>query len=114
MTTKSFVVVISASLISMVALVGLILNGTHRTPADRAPDKNGAAGVVRVSVVEGSVVVQRGDGHVQTYAVRNAPMIPGDSVSTGEASRAELQFDGYTAIRLGGNAQARIVNDEPE
>jgi hypothetical protein len=40
-------------------------------------------------------------------------MLPGDYTSTGNASRAELQFDGYTAVRLGGNVQARIVSDGP-
>jgi hypothetical protein len=64
-------------------------------------------------VVDGSVVVQRGGSHVQTNAVPNAPMLPGDYISTANASRAELQFDGYTAVRLGGNVQARIVSDGP-
>ncbi|HEY6326682.1 MAG TPA: DUF6600 domain-containing protein [Candidatus Cybelea sp.] len=50
---------------------------------------------------------------MQTNAVRNAPMLPGDYISTGKASRAELQFDGYTAVRLGGNAQVRIVSNDP-
>ncbi|HZY97332.1 MAG TPA: DUF6600 domain-containing protein [Candidatus Cybelea sp.] len=108
MTTKSFI-----SVISVVALVGVILTSALRTPAEQASDKNGP-GVVRVSVVEGSAVVQRGDSHVQTNAVRNAPMLPGDYISTGKTSRAELQFDGYTAVRLGGNVQARIVNNDPK
>jgi hypothetical protein len=107
MTTKSLI-----SLISVVAIAAVMLTGALRTPVERAPDKNGP-GVVRVSVVEASAVVQRGHSDVQTNAVRNAPMLPGDYISTGKASRAELQFDGYTAVRLGGNAQARIVNNDP-
>ena len=118
MTTKSFVVIAVLSAISAAAFVGVMLSGAmlssvHRTPTERAPDENGP-GVVRVSVVEGSAVVQRGDSHVQTNAVPNAPMLPGDYISTGNASRAELQFDGYTAVRLGGNVQARIVSDGPK
>jgi hypothetical protein len=105
MTTKSLI-----SVISVVAIAAVMLTGALRTPVERAPDKNGP-GVVRVSVVEGSAVVQRGHSDVQTNAVRNAPMLPGDYISTGKASRGELQFDGYTAVRLGGNAQARIVNN---
>jgi hypothetical protein len=66
-----------------------------------------------VSLVDGSAVVQRGGSRVQTIAVRNAPMLPGDYISTGKTSRAELQFDGYTAVRLGGNIQARIVSNDP-
>ncbi|MBV8197006.1 MAG: FecR domain-containing protein [Candidatus Eremiobacteraeota bacterium] len=45
--------------------------------------------------------------------MRNAPLLPGDYVSTGKTSRAELQFDGMTAVRLGGNVQARITNNDP-
>jgi len=81
-------------------------------PAEQAPDKNGP-GVARVSVIQGSAVVQRGDSQTQTAAVRNAPLLPGDYISTGSTSRAELQFDGFTAVRLGGNVQARITNNDP-
>src|ERR1700730_1383208 len=112
MTSKSSISVISASVISVGALVGVILTSGLRHPPQQAADKN-RPGVVRVSVAEGSAVVQRGDSDVQTSAVRNAPMLPGDYISTGKASRAELQFDGYTAVRLGGNVQARIVNGSP-
>ncbi len=116
MITKS-VSVISATLISVAVLVGVILTSALRTPHEQAPNRNGPGtagpGVVRVSVVEGSAVVQRGDSHVQTNAVRNAPMLPGDYISTGTTSHAELQFDGYTAVRLGGTAQARIVSNDP-
>jgi FecR protein len=107
MTTKSIISVISA-----VGVGGIILASALRTPTERAPDRS-APGVVRVSIVEGSAVVQRGDSRVQTNAIVNAPMLPGDYISTGKTSRAELQFDGYTALRLGGNVQARIVNDGP-
>ena len=101
------------SLTCGVALVGVTLTGALPAPAaDQAPDKNGP-GVARISVLEGSAVVQRGDSHTQTNAVRNAPLLPGDYISTGETSRVELQFDGSTAVRLGGNVQARITNDDP-
>lgn len=112
MTTKT-IGVISVSVFSVAALMVLILVSALRTPQAQAPTTNGP-GVIRVSLVDGSAVVRRGDGHVQTNAVRNAPMLPGDYISTGTASRAELQFDGYTAIRLGENVQARIATDDPQ
>jgi hypothetical protein len=121
MTTKSLVSVISVIVIAVAALVGGLLAITLRTPVaqtsivrnsvERRPSLKGP-GVVRVSVIDGSTVIQRGDSHVQTSAVRNAPMLPGDYISTGNASRAELQFDGFTAIRLGEDAQARIVSND--
>ncbi|MBV8345531.1 MAG: FecR domain-containing protein, partial [Candidatus Eremiobacteraeota bacterium] len=46
-------------------------------------------------------------------AVRNTPLLPGDYISTGQTSRAEIQFDGETAVRLGGNVQARVTNNDP-
>jgi hypothetical protein len=66
-----------------------------------------------MSVVQGSTVIQRGDSNTQSDAVVNAPLLPGDYVSTGNSSRAELQYDGATAIRLGGNVQARVTNNDP-
>ncbi|MBV9233602.1 MAG: FecR domain-containing protein [Candidatus Eremiobacteraeota bacterium] len=90
----------------------MTLGSALPAPAEQAPDKDGP-GVARVSVIEGSAVVQRGDSHTQTAAVRNAPLLPGDYVSTGSTSRAELQFDGMTAVRLGGSVQARITNNDP-
>ena len=107
MTSKWF-----TSLISGAALLGVTLTSALPALAEQAPDKNGP-GVARISIIEGSAVVQRGESHTQTAAVRNAPLLPGDYVSTGNTSRAELQFDGYTAIRLGGNVQARITNNDP-
>jgi hypothetical protein len=100
------------SFISGVALIGMTLGSTLPAVAEQAPDGNGP-GVARVSVIQGSAVVQRGDSNAQTTAVINAPLLPGDYVSTGGTSRAELQFDGETAVRLGGNVQARITDNDP-
>jgi hypothetical protein len=100
------------SLVSGVALAGLTLSSVLPAWAQQAPDKSGP-GVTRVSIVQGQVVVQRGDSNKQVAAAVNAPLLPGDYISTGANSRGELQFDGATAVRLGGNVQARITNDDP-
>lgn len=100
------------SLISGIALVGVTLTSAFPAAAEQAPDKNGPA-VARVSVIQGSAVVQRGDSHTQSAAVRNTPLLPGDYISTGQTSRAEVQFDGETAVRLGGNVQARVTDNDP-
>ncbi len=106
MKTKPYIRVIS-----WVALVGVTLTGGMLIPTAKAPAETGPD-VARVSIVDGSAVIQRGDSHTQTNAVRNAPMLPGDYISTGKTSRSELQFDGYTALRLGGNVQARITSND--
>ncbi len=108
MTSKWF-----TSLISGVALVGVTFTSAFpAAAAEQAPDKNGPA-VARVSIIQGSAVVQRGDSHTQSAAVRNTPLLPGDYISTGQTSRAEVQFDGETAVRLGGNVQARVTDNDP-
>ncbi|HEY1868348.1 MAG TPA: DUF6600 domain-containing protein, partial [Candidatus Cybelea sp.] len=99
------------SLISTVALFGVTVSSAVPASAEQAQGKG--PGVTRVSIVQGQVVVQRGDSNKQVAAVVNAPLLPGDYISTGERSRGELQFDGSTALRLGGNVQARITNDDP-
>jgi hypothetical protein len=100
------------SFISGVALIGMTLGSTLPASAEQAPDNNGP-GVARVSVVQGDAVIQRGDSNTQSAAVVNAPLLPGDYVSTEGTSRAELQFDGETAVRLGGNVQARVTDNNP-
>jgi len=107
MTSKWF-----TSLLCGFALIGVTLSSALPAAAEQAPDKNGP-GVARVSIVEGSVVVQRGDSNKQVAAVVNAPLLPGDYISTAGTSRGELQFDGATAVRLGGNVQARITGNDP-
>ncbi len=95
----------------MVALIGVTVSSALPASAEQPTGKG--PGVTRVSIVEGQVVVQRGDSNKQVSAVVNAPLLPGDYISTGQRSRGELQFDGSTALRLGGNVQARITNDDP-
>jgi FecR protein len=107
MITKWF-----TSILCGAALIGITLNGALPAAAEQAPDKNGP-GVARVSILEGSAVVERGDSKSQVAAVINAPLLPGDYISTGRSSRAELQFDGYTAVRLGNGVQARITSNDP-
>ena len=111
MTMKWF-----TSLLSGVALLSVTLAGalpaTAQEDAAQAPAGKGPA-VARISVLHGSAVVQRSDANTQVAAAVNAPLLPGDYVSTGQTSRAEVQFDGDTAVRLAGSVQARITTNEP-
>ena len=108
MTSKWFTSVLCGA-----ALVGVSLGSVVPVSADEAAPSKDGPGVARVSVLTGSAVVQRGDSNEQVKAVINAPLLPGDYISTAQTSRAELQFDGYTAVRLGGNVQARLTSDDP-
>jgi hypothetical protein len=71
---------------------------------------NAGVGVARISVIAGSVAVQRGDATTQTSAVINAPVLGGDYVTTGDASRAEIQLDATSALRLSSNVQMRFTH----
>ena len=62
------------SLISGVALLAVTFSSALPASAEQAPDKNGP-GVTRVSVIQGSAVVQRGDSGKQVSAVVNAPLL---------------------------------------
>jgi len=68
-----------------------------------------ATGVARVSLVEGAVSTQRGDTGDWNAATVNTPIVPGDRISTGDRSRAEVQLDYGNIIRLDGNAVIRVT-----
>lgn len=73
-----------------------------------------APGVARVSVIEsGSVVITRHDNGTTVTAAVNAPVLPGDGFATaGDEPRAEIQLDGFTALRLGDGVKARIAAND--
>lgn len=108
MTSKWFTSLISATALTAFTLTSAL----PAAAAEQAPDKNGP-GVARVSILDGQAVVQRGDSGKQVTATVNAPLLPGDYISTGADSRAEVQLDGTAAVRLGGNVQARITANDP-
>ena len=68
------------------------------------------AGVARVSFIAGSVSVQRGDSATPVEAAVNAPVLGADYITTGPASRAEVELDGRSAIRMGENVQMRLAH----
>ena len=69
--------------------------------------------VARISLMQGNVSTQRGDTGDWTAATVNTPLVPGDRVSTGDRSRAEVQLDYANIIRLDSNAAVRITNLDP-
>lgn len=75
-------------------------------PAD-APS---GGGVARIDAIAGEVAIQRGDSNETLAAVPNAPVLGADYVTTGPTGRAEVGFDGRSAVRLGANVQIRFSN----
>jgi len=81
-----------------------------------APDSSNAQtgiqngpGVARVSFIHGDVTMQRGDSGDFSSTTLNTPLMAGDKVATGEASRTELQLDYANILRLDQNSQASIA-----
>ncbi|HTU33208.1 MAG TPA: DUF6600 domain-containing protein [Candidatus Acidoferrum sp.] len=69
-----------------------------------------APGVARVSYISGSVSMQRGDNGEWTAVTVNTPIMPGDRISTGDNSRAELQLDYADVIRLSSNTTVKVAS----
>ncbi len=67
-------------------------------------------GVARISFLQGPVSVQRGDSASPVDAALNAPVLGADYITTGQGGRAEVEFDGRTAIRLGEDVQMRFAH----
>ncbi|HEY5349236.1 MAG TPA: FecR domain-containing protein, partial [Candidatus Lustribacter sp.] len=70
-------------------------------------------GVARIDAIAGDVAIQRGDATDTLAAVPNAPVLGADYVTTGENGRAEVGFDGRSAVRLGENVQIRFTKLDP-
>lgn len=71
-------------------------------------------GVARVSLINGEVNVKRGDSGDWTAAAINAPLVLQDSLFTGPASRAEVQFDSSNMIRVAANSEIRMGDLQPQ
>ncbi len=64
--------------------------------------------VAHVSVVDGrAAIVRAGGGAVA--ALRNAPLLVGDTLLTHRGSRAEIQFDPNVAVRLDQSTRVQII-----
>lgn len=79
-------------------------------PPDGTPDTppGPGRGMARVSVMNGEVSVRRGDGGEVSAAAMNAPLGSGDTLLTGSAARAELQFDAASLMRVAANSEVRM------
>jgi hypothetical protein len=72
-----------------------------------------APAVARLSVADGNISIQHGDSGQAVAGTVNAPLEPGDYLSTGSGSRAEVQLDAGNALRAAGNTQLRLTQIGP-
>ena len=84
--------------------------GQQGSPPQGQDDPADAAehGVGRLSLINGSVSLTRGDSGESIPGNINEPLVTTDRVITGQGSRAEIQFDPGSMIRLGANTEVRM------
>jgi len=75
--------------------------------------QSGPANVARLSYVGGNVAVQQAGSQNNVAAALNAPVLAGDSISTGSDGRAEAQFDGISMLRVDHDSQVRFARVDP-
>ena len=95
-------------LILTVAFAGLVAAPLRANQGETAPD----LGVARVSLTHGDVTVRRGDSGDWTEARVNTPLVTGDTIAVGPASRAEVQLDYSNFLRLGEDTEVRLAELE--
>jgi len=73
----------------------------------------GAVKLSRLSLIEGEVLLQRGDDEEWVAASVNMPLRPHDKLWATNEARAEVQFDDGTAVRLAENTNLDLLDLEP-
>lgn len=75
----------------------------NQQPSENPDPADLQHGVARLSIVQGDVNIQRGDTGQLSGAVTNAPLVTHDHVQTSAGSRAEVQVDAGTLLRVSPN-----------
>lgn len=82
--------------------------------ARRATAADDEPGVARVSLIEGDASYLRGDADDWTGVAVNAPLVTGDRFYTAADSRAEIQLDPATYVRLSSETEISMLELGPE
>jgi hypothetical protein len=91
---------------TIIGLALLVLPAIAQDPEDLR------RGVARISFMSGEVSIERGDSGEWMAAALNAPVLGNDRISTGANSRAEVQFENATVLRIGGGADLTVTQLE--
>jgi hypothetical protein len=92
------------------SLIALLASAVPAAADEPAADP----GVARMSVIAGEVDVKRADSGDTFTAALNAPVSPGDYLSTPDDSRAEIEFDYGAALRVAPDTQLRFTRLDPQ
>jgi hypothetical protein len=76
----------------------------------QGPPPQPQSAVGRISLIDGNLSTQRGDSGSWVADTVNTPVVPGDQLSTGPHSRAEVELDFADVLRLDHDSVARVAN----
>lgn len=95
--------------VSVAAALGIPVwaQPSAQSNAEDPPDAADHA-VARVSFLNGSATIARGDAGESSPALLNAPLVTGDRVFTSTNGRGELQFDAANLLRIAPGAEIRM------
>ena len=94
----------------ILVLLSLVAVSFNHSALAQSPETGPALGVARLSLVKGDVTVQRGESGDSIQATVNVPLVEADILTTGAASRTELQLDYSNFLRLNENSAVRLAN----
>ncbi len=92
------------------AVTGLLAAAQEGPPPSEDRPQGNEPGVAHISLIHGDVSMQRGDSGDWVATSINTPVVSGDTVSTSDGSRAEIQLDFANVLRLSGQSQAKIAD----
>ncbi len=97
----------------------LLLNLASAFPPSTSAEEEtsnpyGTVRLSRVSLIEGEVLLQRGDDEEWVTASVNMPLRPHDKLWATDDARAEIQFDDGTVVRLAENTNLDLLSLEPD
>ncbi len=77
---------------------------------EQGPPPQPQSAVGRISIIDGNLSTQRGDSGSWVADTINTPVVPGDQLSTGPHSRAEIELDYANVLRLDHDAEVRVAD----
>lgn len=111
-TVKNRILITTLAILTMGFFVSAsALAGEYPDPDPDVPaPTQQPTSVARLSVVQGQVSTAHGDAGEWANGTMNTPLVPGDRVSSGDRSRAEIQIDPYNVMRLDERTEARMAD----
>lgn len=94
----------------ILVLVSLIATSFNHSALAQSQETGPALGVARLSLARGDVAVQRGQSGDSIQATVNMPLVEADILTSGSASRAEVQLDYSNFLRLNQLSEVRLAN----